>query len=71
MGWKIFQNIWARGRIKACVVNAGKYEGLPGDSCVLMFGGLNDNPDPLDTGIPGGKTMVHLLHDGWIDLTPV
>ncbi|MCJ7816757.1 MAG: hypothetical protein MUP55_02765 [Candidatus Aenigmarchaeota archaeon] len=73
--WKIFQNIWARGRVKACTIKANKYEGiLFSDSCVLIFGGLNDNIDgggiPTDTGIPGHLTAVGLLHDGWIDLSP-
>ena len=62
MAWKLFKNIWVRGRLKACVVEAKKYEDVIESSSVLMFGGLTDNAG--DTGIPKGK-VVYLLHDGY------
>jgi hypothetical protein len=62
MAWKLFKNIWVRGRLKACVVEAKKYEDVIESSSVLMFGGLTDNDN--DTGIPAGK-VAYLLHDGY------
>ena len=66
MAWKIFQSLWVRGTLKACVVRAKTYIGLtplPEDGCVLTFGGLTDNPG--DTGIDSGQS-AWLLQDGYI-----
>ncbi|MCJ7816760.1 MAG: hypothetical protein MUP55_02780 [Candidatus Aenigmarchaeota archaeon] len=64
--WKIFQNLWVRGKIKACVVEADHYENLPNmdDGCVLAFGGLTDNPGY--DGVPGGVVTAYALKDGWL-----
>lgn len=65
--WDIFQNIWVRGKLKACVVKAKTYIGIPlpgKDSCVLTFGGLTDNA--ADTGISGNADS-YLLQDGHMD----
>jgi hypothetical protein len=65
--WKIFRNVFVRGKVKACVIEAGQFKGMTVGkrSCVLTFGCMNDNT--TGTGIPPGKD-VWLMKDGWYEL---
>jgi hypothetical protein len=63
--WEIFRNVFVRGKVKACVIEAGQFKGMRVGkrSCVLTFGCMSDNSG--NTGIPPGTQEVWLMKDGY------
>jgi hypothetical protein len=68
--WKIFRNVFVRGKVKACVIEAGQFKGMKVGkrSCVLTFGCMSDNSGGAGmppTGIPP-QTQAWLMKDGYV-----